>query len=320
VRFNRRKILIAGGVATAGGAAGGWWLRTSDVWAARFLRERFREADRDIAAAPHKPTPATWDANAVTLAWLGHTTVLLNFHGLTILTDPALGNRIGLGLGLSTLGPKRFIAPALRVNELPPIDVVMLSHAHLDHMDMPTLSRLPGKPLVVSAHATADIFGPKRFAETHELRWGEHVTLRTPKGELRIEAIEVKHWGARWRTDTQRGYNGYILRREGRTLLFGGDTANTDALAALRSRGPFDAAIMPIGAYRPWVRSHCTPEEALKMADAAGARHIVPVHHATFKLSDEPMNEPIERMQAALAKESGRLALKEVGETFRLPA
>ncbi|KAF0178708.1 MAG: hypothetical protein FD161_1752 [Limisphaerales bacterium] len=319
MRFNRRKALITGGVA-ASVAGGWWWLRSSNAWAARFLRERVREVERDIAAATHKPAPASWDANGITLAWLGHATVLLNFHGLTILTDPALGNRIGLGLGLGTLGPKRFIAPALRVGELPPIDVVLLSHAHLDHLDMPTLSRLPGKPLVVSAHATADIFGPKRFAETHELRWSEHVTLGTAKGELRVEAVEVKHWGARWRSDTHRGYNGYILRREGRALLFGGDTANTDAFSALRSRGPFDAAIMPIGAYRPWIRSHCTPEEALKMADAAGARHIVPVHHATFKLSDEPMNEPIERLQTALAKEAGRLALRQVGESFRIPA
>lgn len=318
MRFNRRKLLVAGGVAASATAGGWWWLRSSNVWAARFLRERLREGEREIATAPHTPKPADWSANGITIAWLGHTTVLLNFHGLTILTDPALGNRIGLGLGLGTLGPKRFIAPALRVGELPPIDVVLLSHAHLDHLDMPTLSRLPGRPLVVSAHATADIFGPKRFAETHELRWGENVTLRTPKGELRVEAVEVKHWGARWRSDTHRGYNGYILRREGRALLFGGDTAMTDTFAALRGRGPFDVAIMPIGAYRPWVRSHCTPEEALQMADAAGARHIVPVHHATFKLSEEPMNEPIERLQAALAKEAGRLALKQVGETFRL--
>ncbi len=318
MRFNRRKLILTGGVAAVAGTAGWWWLRGSNVWAARFLRERFREGEREIAAAPHKPVPAGWSANGITLAWLGHTTVLLNFHGLTILTDPALGNRIGLGLGFGTLGPKRFIAPALRVEELPPIDVVLLSHAHLDHLDMPTLSRLPGRPLVVSAHATADIFGPKRFAATHELRWGENVTLRTAKGELRVEAVEVKHWGARWRSDTHRGYNGYILRREGRAVLFGGDTAMTDTFAALRGRGPFDVAIMPIGAYRPWVRSHCTPEEALQMADAAGARHIVPVHHATFKLSEEPMNEPIERLSAALAKEAGRLALKQVGETFRL--
>lgn len=307
-------------MSAAGLVGGAWWLRTSNAWAARFLRERVREAERDIAPAPHTPAPATWDANAITLAWLGHTTVLVSFHGLTILTDPSLGHRIGLGLGLGTLGPKRFIAPALRVGELPPIDVVLLSHAHLDHLDMPTLSRLPGRPQVVSAYATADIFGPRCFAETHELRWGEHVTLRTAKGELRVEAIEVKHWGARWRTDTHRGYNGYVLRREGRALLFGGDTAHTGAFAALRSRGPFAAAIMPIGAYQPWIRSHCTPEEALRMADAAGAQHIVPVHHATFKLSDEPMHEPIERMQAALAKEAGRLALKQVGETFRVPA
>ena len=93
----------------------------------------------------------------------------------------------------------------------------------------------------------------------------------------------------------------------------------TDKFAALQGHGDIDVAIMSIGAYNPWVRSHCTPEQAVHMANAAGARFIVPVHHQTFRLSFEPFGEPIERFQAALSKTPERIALREIGETFVLP-
>jgi L-ascorbate metabolism protein UlaG (beta-lactamase superfamily) len=109
------------------------------------------------------------------------------------------------------------------------------------------------------------------------------------------------------------------LRREGKAIIFGGDTARTPALGELRSRGPFELAIMPIGAYRPWIWNHCTPEEAVEMASAAGAKYIVPVHHQTFQLSDEPQLEPIQRLEAALKHEPERLALRRIGETFVCP-
>jgi L-ascorbate metabolism protein UlaG (beta-lactamase superfamily) len=103
-------------------------------------------------------------------------------------------------------------------------------------------------------------------------------------------------------------------------VLFGGDTALTPLFDGLRSRGPFRIAIMPIGAYQPWIWNHCTPEEALEMANRASAEYLLPVHHQTFKLSDEPMLEPIERLQEAISSEPERLAVTHVGQTFRLPA
>src|SRR5690606_33811690 len=108
---------------------------------------------------------------------------------------------------------------------------------------------------------------------------------------------------------------GFAIEREGRRLLIGGDTADTPRFRDHRRHGPFDAAVMPIGAYDPWIRNHCTPEQAAMMADAAGARRIVPVHHKSFQLSREPFNEPIERLEAALAAEPERLALRDIGET-----
>lgn len=282
-------------------------------------------------AAPAKPDPTKWSENAVTVCWIGHATVLISFYGVNVLTDPVFGNRIGFSLGLGTAGPKRYIAPALRLKELPPIDLVLLSHAHMDHMDVATLgklggldgtgrqSRRVGNPTAVTAKATADILAQaglsRRAPGPIELAWGEQTTVRTGKGELAIEAFEVKHWGERWPSKLERGYNGYILRREGKVILFGGDTAHTELFAELRSRGPFEAAIMPIGAYRPWIWNHCTPEEAVAMANAAGAKYIVPVHHQTFKLSEEPFNEPMERLQQALAKEPERIGLRRVGES-----
>ena len=258
----------------------------------------------------------------MTAAWLGHATVLINFFGLTVLTDPVLFPRCGIRLPGLTIGPKRLTSPALRVRELPPIDLVLLSHAHFDHFDMRTLHRLPKRSDIITAPRTSDLLRFTFFRDKRELRWGESIDIRRAVGPIRVTAFPVKHWGARLRTkrDNQRGYNGYVLERNGRRLIFGGDTALTDSFAALRDRKPFDLAIMPIGAYDPWIRSHATPEQAVAMANAAGAEHIMGVHHQTFRLSFEPFREPIERFQAALNRTPERIALREIGETFHLPA
>jgi L-ascorbate metabolism protein UlaG (beta-lactamase superfamily) len=314
---NRRRFLkySALGAGTAMGAAV-WWASVSRQRSARWLRLLVADARRGIVAAPAKPVPAGWSDNALTLAWLGHSTVLLNFYGIHVLTDPALGSRIGLSLGIRIAGPKRYVAPGLSFTELPPIDVLLLSHAHFDHMDLPSLRGFAPGTCTITAKVTRDVLAGTRLRHVTELGWGEHTTFRNSKGELELEAVEVKHWGQRWPSEVARGYNGYILRREGKSLLFAGDTALTPRLAELRGRGPFEAAIMPIGAYQPWIWNHCTPEQALEMANGAGARHIVPVHHQTFRLSEEPMTEPLERLQLALQREPERLALRRVGETF----
>jgi L-ascorbate metabolism protein UlaG (beta-lactamase superfamily) len=304
--------VATGAAAGIGGAA---WLSVSSSWGARFIRQRFEEIGQDLPRAPHEPTPATWSDNAVTLAWLGHATVLINFYGVRILTDPALYSRIGVDLGVGTLGPLRLVQCALTPEALPDIDLVLVSHAHFDHLDTPSLGSIRGMPAAVMAPETSDLLPRQPYSSVREIRWNEAATVTTPHGDLLVRAIEVKHWGARVRRDTWRGYTGWIVEREGRRLLIGGDTAVTPAFARLRRFAPFDAAIMPIGAYNPWISNHCTPEQAVAMADVAGARVIVPVHHQSFRLSNEPFMEPIERIQEALALESDRLALREIGET-----
>ena len=280
------------------------------------VRGLVAETGRPVLKPKFIPSPASWHPNGITAAWLGHSTVLLNFYGVNILTDPVLFKRAGADTPLGTIGAKRLIAPALKPSELPEIDLVLLSHAHMDHMDFPTLRALPGHPQAVTAHATADLLHSKKFKRPTELRWGQKATIGTAHGEVAVQAFEVKHWGARWKLDRYRGYNGYIVSREGRKLIFGGDTAWTEKFRDLRRAGPFDLALMPIGSYRPWIGSHCTPEQAVRMANDANANYLLPIHFKTFVFGREGPVEPMERLEAAIEPE--RIALRDIGETFCL--
>ncbi|MHC1762722.1 MAG: MBL fold metallo-hydrolase [Verrucomicrobiia bacterium] len=317
--LRRRDFLrYSAGAGIFAALAASGWVASSQNRAARWLRHLVRDSQRDILSPAQKPDPASWEDNAITLSWLGHATVLINFYGFRILTDPALCPRVGVWLRVGTLGPKRYIAPALTVKELPPVDLVLLSHAHMDHMDLATLRHLRATPATVTSRETTEIVRKAGLENIQELDWKQRTTVSSPRGDLEILAFEVKHWGRRWPDDINRGYNGYVLRREGKSLVFGGDTAKTRLFGNIRSEGKHSLAIMPIAAYNPWIWSHCTPEEAVRMANEAGADYIVPVHHETFKLSDEPMTEPMERLQACMASEPERLALRAVGETFTL--
>jgi L-ascorbate metabolism protein UlaG (beta-lactamase superfamily) len=260
------------------------------------------------------PSPQSWDPNAITAAWLGHATVLIGFYGFNILTDPALFTRIGASTCAGTVGPKRLTAAALRPNQLPPVDLVLLSHAHMDHLDLATLRALPGRPQVVTAHDTQDLLAHTPFQRPAALRWGDRVRVSSPAGDAEIQAFEVKHWGARWRYDSYRGYNGYVICREGVKIIFGGDTAWTQSFRSLRRAGPYELAIMPIGAYEPWVCSHCTPEQAVRMVNDAGASYLLPMHFKTFAFGREGVAAPLTRLEAALEPE--RIGWREIGQTF----
>jgi L-ascorbate metabolism protein UlaG (beta-lactamase superfamily) len=286
----------------------------------RFLRQMIFDGRGPPAPPVARPDPAGWDPAAITGSCLGHSTILLNFQGVIVLTDPVFSTRVGPGVPGLILGPKRHVAPALKSREMPAPDVILLSHAHFDHLDVWSLRGFPRRTPVVTARATADLVRRHGFRTVHELDWGQTLTLGTPRGPLDLTAIEVAHWGARLMRDDYRGYNGYVLERGGHRVCFAGDTAYTTAFARVADpRRPLDLMLMPIGAYDPWIRAHCSPEQAVAMARQAGARTFVPMHHETFKLSSEPMEEPAARIRAAWAEEPERLLAVRVGETFRVP-
>lgn len=283
-------------------------------FAGRFIAERVAESRLPIAPAPHRPAPATWSDERLTVAWLGHATVLINFYGTWLLTDPALRRRVGVRAGLMTLGPRRLVEPALTIGELPPLDAVLISHAHMDHCDIATLRRLPARTRAVVQRGSLDLV--RRFARVDELVWGESVEV----GGARVEAIEVNHWGARTLTDRHRGYGGFLIEKRGRAIVFGGDTAYTTAFSRLPRRGTrVDLAILPIGAYDPYIHVHANPEQSWTMAREMEATYILPMHHATFRLSREQVDEPIRRLVATAGGERWRVALTEVGASWVLP-
>ena len=278
------------------------------------------ESWRPMAPAFAHPQPNEWDNDKLTAAWLGHSTVLINFFGITILTDPVLFPRIGIRIPpFFTIGPKRLTKPALKFRELPPIDLVLLSHAHFDHIDTRTLHKFSKRTTLITASKTSDLFRWMRFRDITELRWDETHDLRTDHGSLRIKAFRVDHWGARLRNDNYRGYNGYILERNNRRIIFGGDTAMTDSFAKLRDDRPYDLAIMSIGAYNPWIRSHANPEQVVEMCNAAGVITSCPSITRHFASASNRSANRSSDLKPRFRDEPTRIALREIGETFVLP-
>ncbi len=309
-RWSRRALLGGLGLAGLGAAATAAYRAAPTFW-----RQYMREFDRPILPPEHVPEARSWPDRGLFASWLGHATVLLKIDGFTILTDPVFSERAGLNLGPVTLGVKRLVAPPLEIPQLPPVDLVLLSHAHMDHFDIPSLRRLESRATsVVTAHETSSLLRVGRYREVTELRWDSVARV----GPAEVRAFEVKHWGARLRTDTYRGYNGYLIQVGRYRVLFGGDTADTHTFARLRTSRRLDLAIMPIGAYDPWIRYHCTPEQAWRMGSEAGAEFFLPMHHQTFQLSREPFEEPIERFVAAAGPHPERVAVRGIGQTFRL--
>jgi L-ascorbate metabolism protein UlaG (beta-lactamase superfamily) len=280
--------------------------------------------DEPPVTPAYRPDPSTWSDATITAAWIGHSTVLLNLFGFRIITDPVFSSRIGLNIaGLFTIGPRRLVEPALTIDQLPPIDLILLSHAHLDHLDTPSLRQFDRKIPVVMAKNTADVIEDLGYETVYELDWGQW----TQVGDLRIEALEVKHFGWRypWEQDRSRGYhdgrsyNAYLLRIRDRHVVFGGDTAYQENFTALARRGlTVDLAIMPIGAYDPWIRNHANPEQALAMSDQMNAFHVLPVHWQTFIQSEEPTLEPIQRLKKAAGGSPDRIVLDSIGQTWAM--
>ena len=274
----------------------------------------------------YKPEPLQWKDNELTLAWIGHSTVLINFFGKWILTDPVLFERVGVSFFGGVIGPARITPPALQIDEFPKPDIILLSHAHMDHMDFSTLKaftkKYPNQIDVITAYLTKDVIDELPWKSLNVMDWNDELVLQ----DIRFRANETKHFGWRypWEKDRSRGYmkdgrsfNAYLIERNGKKILFGGDTAMTDKFSLLKQEN-IDVAIMPIGAYNPWKRNHCDPEEALQMVSEINAKYFIPIHTKTFKQGVEPFNEPIDWMKRAASNYNLQIGLEEIGQTFTL--
>jgi L-ascorbate metabolism protein UlaG (beta-lactamase superfamily) len=273
-----------------------------------------------------KPNPMLWNDDDINIAWIGHSTVLMNINGKIILTDPVLFNSIGLYLLGTTIGKTRATSPALEFDEIPKPDIVLLSHSHMDHMDYKSLKELtdnfPYDIDCITAYNTKDIIDDLKWKRLKELDW----SITTNFNELGIKAIEVNHDGFRLpgerdRADGDalngRSYNGYILESNNKKILFAGDTAYTEIFKKYENEN-IDVAIMPIGGYVPHHHRHCNPEEALIMASKhMEAKYFVPIHCNTFD-GDEGFHTPIDWMMKSADKYKIKIGLSEIGETLTL--
>jgi L-ascorbate metabolism protein UlaG (beta-lactamase superfamily) len=250
-----------------------------------------------------KPVPSEWKDDEINIAWIGHATILINFYGKIILTDPTFFEGVGLYISGFILGPRRATLPALTIDEIPQPDIVLISHAHMDHMDYKTLKAFtemyPGKLDCITAFNTKDVIG--------DLQWKSLQEMRYPGEKDRANGF-VKDG---------RSYNAYILERSGKKILFGGDTTFMDKFKQHKNEA-VDIAIVPIGGYNPMRSQHCTPEEALVMAEYhLGAKYFIPMHCKTFD-SGKDLLEPLEWMKRSEKHYTIKIGLRDIGETFTL--
>ncbi|MGW1886834.1 MBL fold metallo-hydrolase [Streptomyces sp. NPDC001970] len=271
---------------------------------ARLAREgALRPASAGLADIPQLPfapgpLPAA-EPGTVAVTWAGHASWVVAIGGLTVLTDPVWSRRI-----LGT--PARLTPVGIRWEDLPRVDAVVISHNHYDHLDAPTVARLPRRtPLFVPA-GLGRWFRRRRFTRVTELDWWEAAELPAPGGgAVRFDFVPAHHWSKRTLTDTCRSlWGGWILTdQQGRRVYFAGDTGYGHWFKEIgRRHRDIDLALLPIGAYAPrwWLSTvHTDPEEAVQAFQDLGAHNMAPMHWATFVLSAEPVLEPLARLLAA---------------------
>ena len=255
-----------------------------------------------------------------TMTWIGHETVLLRVDGLTILTDPNWSERAS---PLSWAGPRRLVPPGLPFEELPRVDVVIISHDHYDHLDLDTVQRLAAEhdPLFVVPLGLKAWFADNGIARVEERDWWQRVELRG----VAFVCLPAQHFSQRTLWDSSRRlWATWAVVGASRRFYFSGDTGYFPAFKEIGERlGPFDLAAVAIGAYLPEeiMRAvHVTPEEAVQVAEDLRARVLLGVHWGTFDLAEEPLGEPPMRMLAEAARRGlgpDRAWILRIGETRR---
>ena len=259
------------------------------------------------------------DEGAPTVTWVGHSTLLVQEEGVRFLTDPQWSDRAS---PVSFAGPRRVVPPGLRFEDLPPIDFVVISHDHYDHLDAQTVERLwaAHRPRFLVPLGLKAWFAELGIDAVDELDWWES---RTIKG-LTVVCVPAQHWSARTLWDQNRRlWAGWAVLGRTRRFYFAGDTGYYAPMFQEIGRrlGPFDLGAIPIGTYMPRAMmrfSHLTPEEALRAFDDIRARRLVAIHWGTFSLAEEPLEEPPARLEAEgrrLSIDPGRIWVLSHGET-----
>lgn len=227
----------------------------------------------------------------IELTWIGHASFLARMAGLNILIDPVWN--------LWIKGIKRLRQPGVPLHELPLIDLVLVTHAHFDHLDRRTLRAVAANQPIVVPYGVGNLVHDLGFERVHELDYWQTLTL--PERGLSVTLTPCHHWGARMLHDQHRGFGGFVLAADGRSVFHCGDTAYFDGFREIGRRCPVEVALLPIGAYdAPSGRAvHMNPEEAVRAFRELDARWLVPMHYGTFRLSYEPMDEPPARLLAS---------------------
>ncbi|MEH6911149.1 MAG: MBL fold metallo-hydrolase [Oceanicoccus sp.] len=233
-----------------------------------------------------------------TVTWIGHATLLVQIEHVTFLTDPIWSNRPS---PVPIFGPRRFVQPGLAFEDLPPIDFVLISHNHYDHLDLPTLRSLAERnadTVFFVPMGNGDLLRGQGIANVQELDWGQTATY---KGAT-IHCLPSQHWSKRSLTDNHKAlWSSWAVTGDERRFYFAGDTGYFPGFEEIgRKLGPFDLAAVPIGAYEPRAmmrESHMNPEEAVRAAQDLRAETALGIHFGTFDLSDEPLAEPPRRFK-----------------------
>jgi L-ascorbate metabolism protein UlaG (beta-lactamase superfamily) len=278
------------------------------------LRQDIGDIDRIPVRRDRLPAIAPTET-AVT--WVGHATYVLRIGGLTVLTDPVWSRRIP---GVR----HRFTPPGVAWSDLPKVDAVVISHNHYDHLDAPTIRRLPRDVAVFVPAGLGRWFTRRGFVNVTELDWWESAEI----GEVSFDFVPAHHWSRRGLFDTCRTlWGGWILSAHGHRVYFAGDTAYGERFQQIRARYPgIDLALMPVGGYEPrWFShvAHVDPAQAVQACVDVGARRMATMHWGTFALSGEPLLAPVqEALEAWTAHGRDRADLWDlaVGETRVLPA
>ena len=241
-----------------------------------------------------KPAFPKLNPGQVALTWIGHASFLIQFLDLNVLIDPNFANWLFL--------LKRLKRAGLKINHLPPIDLVLLTHAHFDHFHKPTLRRLPHPRIAVMPWGMSDLAYGLGFERIIELEWWESFS----RGKWKVTLTPGKHWGARVLRDDHRGYGGFVLEHQGRRIYHAGDSAYYDGFKEIGARLKPEIALLPIGAYFPdsFRRVHMGPDEAIKVFHELRAQWLVPMHYGAFKLSFEHIEEPPRWLQE-IARQNG---------------